>query len=131
MPVDEDESPAKSGMVMFFAFLIFGLVPLLCMPSPGVAYSADPKLAYLSFSTIDFDDKATTLFGMSIAFTAVALFVLGAIKSKFSTQSWWYSGLAVLLNGSISAGASYLVGFLSVLTSWQPSLILSVGSNGL
>jgi DNA damage-binding protein 1 len=30
MPPDEDESPAKNGLVMFLAFISFGLVPLLC-----------------------------------------------------------------------------------------------------
>lgn len=30
MPVDEEDSPAKAGLVMFCAFICFGLVPLLC-----------------------------------------------------------------------------------------------------
>lgn len=106
MPNDPDESAWKSGMVMFFSFLIFGLIPLL---------------SYLAFQTIDFapsasqevkdDENAKALFGIACGLTALALFVLGAIKSKFSTQSWWYSGLFVLLNGALAAGSAYLIGY--------------------
>ena len=42
--------------------------------------------------------------------TACALFLLGAIKSKFSNQTWYISGLQVLGNGALSATAAYLIG---------------------
>ncbi len=31
IPIDEDESPLKQGLVMFFSFLAFGCIPLLRM----------------------------------------------------------------------------------------------------
>jgi DNA damage-binding protein 1 len=97
MPPDPEESAWKSGLVMFFSFLIFGLIPLL---------------SYLAFSTINFpSNKENALFAIACVLTAVALFALGAIKSKFSTQSWWRSGLWVLLNGTLAAAAAYLIGF--------------------
>lgn len=97
MPPDPEESAWKSGLVMFVSFLIFGLIPLL---------------SYLAFSTINFKtNKADALFAIACVLTAVALFTLGAIKSKFSTQSWWRSGLWVLLNGTLAAAAAYLIGF--------------------
>lgn len=65
--------------------------------------------AYLAFSTVA---SNRSLFAIAIALTACALFALGAIKSKFSTQTWYYSGFMVLLNGGTVATASYLVGFL-------------------
>ena len=35
LPIDEDESPLKQGIVMFFSFLGFGFVPLFCLLSPA------------------------------------------------------------------------------------------------
>jgi DNA damage-binding protein 1 len=99
MPPDVEESPAKNGGVMFVAFLIFGLIPLF---------------SYLAFSTVDFGSeqrKEDGLFGIACGMTATALFVLGAIKSKFSTQTWWASGFSVLFNGGLAACAAYLIGF--------------------
>ncbi|EDQ91677.1 uncharacterized protein MONBRDRAFT_31124 [Monosiga brevicollis MX1] len=99
MPPDEDESPFKNGVVMFLAFISFGLVPLL---------------SYLMLQTVNFGsmDKDTALFAIACGFTGLAMFVLGAIKSKFSQQSWFMSGLTVLVNGGAAAGAAYLVGWL-------------------
>jgi len=97
LPPDPDESAWKSGLVMFLAFLTFGIVPLL---------------SYLAFSTINFKtNRENALFAIACVLTAVALFVLGAVKSKFSTQTWWKSGLWVLLNGTLAAGAAYLIGY--------------------
>ena len=98
LPPDPAESAWKSGLVMFLAFLAFGLVPLL---------------SYLAFSTINFKtNRETSLFAIACVLTAVALFILGATKSKFSQQAWWKSGLWVLLNGTLAAGAAYLVGYV-------------------
>lgn len=98
MPPDEDDSPLKNGLVMFGAFVVFGLVPLL---------------SYLAFSTVDFGgNDSDILFGIACALTACALFTLGAIKSKFSTQTWYFSGFTVLLNGGLAAGAAFLIGYL-------------------
>lgn len=99
MPNDPDDSPVKSGFIMFCSFLIFGLIPLL---------------SYLVLSTIDFgsdETEADALFGIACGLTAVALFVLGAAKSKFSIQSWWKSGFWVFSNGAIAAAAAYIIGF--------------------
>eukprot|EP00043_Microstomoeca_roanoka_P009524 m.90867 g.90867 ORF g.90867 m.90867 type:complete len:376 (+) comp14607_c1_seq2:455-1582(+) len=97
MPPDASESPAKNGLVIFLSFMIFGLIPLL---------------SYLVLGFIDFgSNKSQALFGIACALTAAALFTMGAIKSRFSTQSWYISGLSVLLNGGVAAGAAYLIGF--------------------
>lgn len=98
MPPDEDDSPFKSGVVMFLSFLAFGLIPLL---------------SYIALSTIDFGgNKSGALFGIACGLTAVALFILGAVKSRFSTEHWFQSGCWVLFNGALAAGAAYLVGFI-------------------
>ena len=96
MTPDEDESPAKNGLVMFLSFMAFGLIPLL---------------AYIALSTVEFGgNNGDALFGIACAMTACALFLLGAIKSKFSNQTWYISGLQVLGNGALSATAAYLIG---------------------
>jgi DNA damage-binding protein 1 len=70
------------------------------------------RVAYLAFSTVDFgNNKSDSLFAIACCLTAIALFALGAIKSRFSTETWWFSGLIVLGNGSLSAGAAFLIGY--------------------
>jgi VIT1/CCC1 family predicted Fe2+/Mn2+ transporter len=68
--------------------------------------------AYIALSAVK--DESDFLFGIACGLTAIALFALGAIKSKFSTQKWYTSGLWVLLNGGLAAAAAFLVGFLYV-----------------
>ena len=57
------------------------------------------------FQAFDSMDKDTALFAIACGFTGLAMFILGAIKSKFSQQSWFMSGLTVLMNGGAAAGA--------------------------
>ena len=138
MPPDEDESPLKSGIVMFLSFLTFGLIPLLCtfpFREPLVCQSkhcsfspltyqhthtythahthTHTHTAYIALSTVDFGGHRTgALFGIACGLTAVALFILGCVKSKFSTESWIQSGCWVLFNGALAAGFAYLVGYV-------------------
>ncbi|GAB5361385.1 hypothetical protein AAMO2058_000709000 [Amorphochlora amoebiformis] len=94
MPPDEDENPWFDGLVTFTSFVFFGLFPLL---------------AYLF--TIGSDLDRTELFGVSIALTGVMLFILGAIKSQFTLQSWWASGTEILALGGFTAAISFLIGW--------------------
>ena len=48
--------------------------------------------------------------GVALLIGAVGLFVAGALTSRFTTRSWWLSGLRQLLFGAIAAGATYVVG---------------------
>mmetsp|Transcript_33855 Transcript_33855/g.57402 ORF Transcript_33855/g.57402 Transcript_33855/m.57402 type:complete len:115 (+) Transcript_33855:704-1048(+) len=59
------------GFVTFSSFVFFGLFPLL-----GYLFTIGSNLS------------ETELFGISICMTGVMLFILGAIKSQFTTQSW-------------------------------------------
>jgi len=93
LPPDANIAPWKSGLVTFFSFCIFGTVPLL-------AYVGDNST------------NKNTLFGIACALTAATLFILGAVKSRFTRQRWYSSGLQVLLVGSVSAAASYLISWL-------------------
>lgn len=67
-------------------------------------------------------DESDFLFGIACGLTAIALFALGAIKSRFSTQKWYTSGFWVLLNGGLAAAAAFLVGFLYVAIVSHPHI---------
>ena len=79
-----------AALSTFVAFLICGLVPVL------------PFL----FET----DHALTI---SFSLTAVVFVAIGSIKSRWSTSSWWRSGLTTLLVGVIAAALAYAVGLIS------------------
>jgi len=40
------------------------------------------------------------------------LFTLGAVKSNFTTRSWWASGLEILIMGALTAAVAYLIGWI-------------------
>ena len=56
------------------------------------------------------DDK-DVLFAVSCAMTALMLFILGALKSRFTAYTWYRSGLEVLGVGGSCAAAAYLIGW--------------------
>ena len=82
-------SPWVAAVSTFTAFLICGLIPLL---------------PYLSRTN-------NSLF-VSVALTGIVFFAIGSIKSRWSTSSWWYSGLITLLVGGIAASLAYAVGIV-------------------
>jgi VIT1/CCC1 family predicted Fe2+/Mn2+ transporter len=85
----EARSPWMAAVSTFSAFAVCGIVPLI------------PFLLELS--------KAFTL---SILLTAAVFVIIGSIKSRWSTVSWWRSGLSTLLVGGIAAGLAYAAGLL-------------------
>jgi len=92
---DEKYDYLKSGAFCFASFLVCGSVPLL---------------GYVC--VMPFSDDANTLFAISCSLTAVALFLLGALKSRYTAYSWWRSGLEVLSVGGSCAAAAYGIGAL-------------------
>ena len=83
-------SPWIAAFCTFTAFVLCGLAPLL---------------PYL----IGIDHSLTT----SLILTAVVFLVIGSIKSRWSTSSWWHSGLTTLLVGAVAAALAYLAGVIS------------------
>lgn len=88
LPV-EIRSPYRAALSTFSAFCLCGLVPLV------------PFL----FGLRDAFWLATLLVGL-------VFFAIGSVKSRWSTDSWWRSGLSTLTVGAIAAALAYLVGVL-------------------
>lgn len=93
----EVRSPWRAALSTFSAFLLCGLVPLL----PFLLNMTNPVV-------------------VSVVFTGSVFFIIGSIRSRWSTASWWYSGLTTLLVGAAAAGLAYLIGML--LREWAPNL---------
>lgn len=85
----EYESPVRSGGVTFVSFVSAGTVPLL---------------PYVFFGT-----EASFL--LAAASTGAALFIVGALRTWFSSQSWALLGLEMLLVGGSAAAIAYGIGF--------------------
>ena len=85
----EIRSPWNAAFSTFAAFLICGLIPLL-------PYLFTTKNAFL-FSSI---------------FTGITFFIIGSVKSRWSTSTWLRSGLETFIVGAFAAILAYTVGVL-------------------
>lgn len=85
----EARSPWLAAWTTFSAFAVCGLVPLV------------PFLLGIS-----------NAFALSIFLTGAVFFVIGSIKSRWSTVRWWRSGLSTLFVGGIAAALAYAVGVI-------------------
>ena len=91
----EPRSAWTAALTTFSAFALCGLVPLL----PFLIGIGRP-------------------FMVSMILTGAVFFAIGSVKSRWSTVSWWRSGVATLLVGGIAAALAYAVGvFLKTLVS--------------
>jgi VIT1/CCC1 family predicted Fe2+/Mn2+ transporter len=80
-------SPWMAALTTFSAFALCGLVPLI------------PYLLGLGNSLT-----------ISIGLTGGVFLLIGSIKSRWSTVSWWRSGLSTLLVGGVAAALAYVAG---------------------
>jgi vacuolar iron transporter family protein len=100
-PEDEDDSPAKNGLVTFLSFLCFGVIPLI---------------AYIIVIAAAGTGKNDYVFWIAAGLTIVTMFFLGALTSRFTSQSWWWAGLVMMVNGAATAIVAFLIGLsLSLL----------------
>ncbi len=83
----EARSPWLAAGSTFSAFIVCGLVPLLPFLLGG--------------------GEALWL---SILLTGAVFFVIGSVKSRWSTVSWWRSGFSTLLVGGTAATLAYAIG---------------------
>lgn len=80
-------SPMKSGLVTFLAFMGFGLIPL----TPYILKVSDP-------------------FYCAITLTGLAFFIVGSMKSKWSLESFFVSGMKTTFIGACAAALAYYTG---------------------
>jgi len=85
----EIRSPWIAAISTFTAFLVCGLVPLF------------PYVARIPYP-----------FEASIIMTGTVFVAIGSAKSKWSTVSWWGSGLTTLAVGAIAAALAYGAGLI-------------------
>jgi VIT1/CCC1 family predicted Fe2+/Mn2+ transporter len=78
------------GAAIFASFVVAGSVPLLPL------FFVPKNQAFL----------------WSCIGTAVALFVVGTLRTLVTRAHAWRSGMEMLFNGSLAAGAAYLIGHL-------------------
>lgn len=88
-------SPWKSAVITFVSFVLVGFLPLL--PFTISLVVAVPQRA---------------LFGWSTFLTGAAFFGIGAMKSRYVSDSWWRAGLETLLMGGGAATLAYWVGVI-------------------
>lgn len=91
--IQENINPVKGACFTFLAFLLVGSIPLI---------------GYVLQLFVDLD--APTIFKVTCFTTLLALFVVGTIKSRFSSRHWISTGLETALIGGAAAGISYLIG---------------------
>ena len=84
----------------FISFVINGLVPLV------------PYIVDVAVSGSKTQATANGTFAAAIVLSAVVMFVMGAITSRFTPQRWLVAGFFSLLNGAVAAGVSYLMAFI-------------------
>ncbi|MCF4098028.1 VIT1/CCC1 transporter family protein [Maritalea mediterranea] len=80
-------SPVKAALATFWAFLLCGAVPLL------------PYFLGLPAGAL-----------IAAVMTGIVFLIIGAVKSLWSTWSWWVSALETFAIGMSAAGLAYLVG---------------------
>ena len=90
----ENISPTKGALATFTSFIVIGFIPLFVYTfSPILQLSEKTSFITTSFATLS------------------ALFLVGMIKSKFSTKNWFVSGLETAVIGGIAASIAYFIGY--------------------
>jgi VIT1/CCC1 family predicted Fe2+/Mn2+ transporter len=80
-------SPVKAALSTFAAFVLCGMVPLL-----------------------PFLNSVDDAFWVASVMTGTVFFAIGAVKSRWSLQTWWWSGLETLFIGTVAAASAYGIG---------------------
>jgi len=88
-------APLHAAAVTFFAFIVIGFLPLL-------SFLADLLIA----------GSVSDPFFWSTVLTAIGFFTVGAVKSRFVEDRWYYAGLETLSVGGIAAALAFAAGYL-------------------
>lgn len=96
VPADDHvQESMREGVVMFCSFAAFGALPLL-------GYVIIPSV----FPHLD----EQVLFVTACVVTGMTLFLMGSIKSFFSTQHWFQAGTETFLLGGACASMAFFIG---------------------
>lgn len=85
----------REGVVMFCSFAFFGFLPLL---------------GYVIIPALFTDLGPDSLFLCACIVTGIVLFIMGCVKSLFSTAKWYISGMETFLLGGACATVAYTIG---------------------
>lgn len=89
MPSPENEKSHHVAIATFFAFVVFGVIPLA------------PYMLHI---------KTTSVFGYSLAATVLALFLLGILRASIAQRQIFRGIIETMLVGGVAASAAYIVG---------------------
>lgn len=89
------ELPLKNAFTMFFSFLVGSLFPVL----PFILFSLE------TFSL-------ATAAIVAVIMTAIALFLVGLVKTIYTKRNWFKSGMEIVLVGLGAGVLGYFVGLL-------------------
>jgi len=89
----EKINPIKGAIATFTSFILIGLIPLM---------------TYIFKPLLNLNEQKT--FIITSISTIFALFIVGAVKSRFSIKHWAISGLEIASLGGIAALIAYSVG---------------------
>ena len=90
----EGASPLRAAAATFAAFVLVGALPLVAFVIEAVGLSL----------------ASVSSFVFSAILTSLAIFLVGALKSRVVRQSWLTAGLETLAIGGAAAGLAYGVG---------------------
>ena len=90
LPYDPQKSYTIASLLTFVSFVVAGFVPLI----PFLMWQGDKS----------------ALFTLTIFFTGLALFFVGAMRSHFTGKNWARAGFDMLLVGGIAASIAYSAG---------------------
>lgn len=85
----------RDGVIMFCSFAFFGSLPLL---------------GYVLIPTYFPESDPGVLFTTACSVTGIVLFMMGSVKSIFSTSHWFYCGIETFLLGGACATVAYTIG---------------------
>ncbi|MFC6865394.1 VIT1/CCC1 transporter family protein [Halomicroarcula sp. GCM10025817] len=87
--LDGGKSPRRTALVTFGAFVVAGWAPL-----------------------VPYIIAATPAFPLSIGFTGVAFFLVGASRSLVTRRAWYVNGVEMFVVGMLAAAVAFTVGRL-------------------
>ena len=92
-----DGQPANSAILIGFSSFVGALIPLV------------PFLVFY-FLKLYFDGAVNMAIYISLAVCALALFIVGAIKSRLTIGVWYKSGTQMVVIGIVSALFGFFIG---------------------